>query len=260
MSTMTATDAARIDRDHAQIIATNRRGFFWPVGLFAMVIVYLVYAYIAFDIGALIEKSRLDRGVLLGIDSVAHKVHVEKNLRRGQLEIAVEGERDARYDLDDRAALPDWIVMEGAEPVPAIIDMDMGDGYRFRIEDRSVIITGPDLSEPLVIAATDDGVAWSGSTPQWVKLNDAKVDARPTLFKRVQVTKGRILVFKYFWGWENFWFAFRSPFNGMSAGELWDTAFNAPRIEEGRSNAAVIFDDFWRNPKLAAPRDLHCPA
>ena len=248
MTSMTGAEAARIDSDYASIIAKNKIAYLWPAGLFVLVLVYLAYAYVVFDIGGLIAKSRLDRGVLLGIDSVAYKVHVEKNLRRDRVEIAVEGQRDARYDLENRTALPSWVAMDGDDPFEATIDLDMGDGYRFLIEDRTVTVTGPDMAEPLVISATADGVTWSGSTPVWVKLNPKKVEARPALFKRIQVTKGRILVFRYFWGWEDFWFEFRSPFNGLSAGELWDTAFNAPTIEKGRSNASVIFEAFWRNP------------
>jgi phosphonate transport system permease protein len=243
MSMITASDAARIDAHHVSVIAKHRRGFLWPAGLLAMVCVYLVYAFIAFDVPGLIEKSRLDRGALLGLDSVAYKVHIEKNLRRDKLEISVEGERAAVYQTP-----PDWITIDGPDPMAAKVDIDMGGGYRFVIEGASVTLTGPGLYEPLVITSTDDGVEWRGATPDWVKLDPRKVEARPTLFERVQVTKGRILVYRYFWGLEDFCFDFRSPLNGLSAGGLWALAWSGDRIEPDVSNARFIFSEFWGNP------------
>jgi hypothetical protein len=70
MSTLTAPpmapgDAARINAGQADVMARHRRAVLWPAGLLALVCVYLIYAFIAFDVPGLIAKSRLDRGVLL---------------------------------------------------------------------------------------------------------------------------------------------------------------------------------------------------
>lgn len=244
MSAVSAADAARLDASYGEVLRGHRRQFHWPVGLLILVVAYLTYAFFAFDIPGLIEKSRLDRGILLGLDSVAHKVHVEKNFRRDRFVVAVEGERDAVYAAD---ALPDWVTVIGDNGFDGRVEIDMGDGYRFDIDGRVVTITGPDVADPLVVTIGDE-VTWTGSTPAWVTLDPRKVDARPTLFKRVQITSGRVLVFKYFWGWENFWFAFRSPMNGLSAGDLWSLATSDERLDPDRSNALFIFDEFWGNP------------
>ena len=245
MATVSAADADRLDSAYGDILSSHRRHFLWPVGLLVLVIGYLTYAFFAFDIPELIAKSRLDRGVLLGLDSVAHKVHVEKNFRRGLFEVAVEGERTAEYALD---ALPDWVMVEGDPAKDGRVDIDMGDGYRFLIDDRTVTITGPDISTPFRVTTGGKELVWSGDTPSWIILNPKKVEARPTLFKRVQVTTGRILVFKYFWGWEDFWFEFRSPLNGLSVGELWSLAWSDERLDPVQSNAGFIFSEFWGNP------------
>jgi phosphonate transport system permease protein len=97
------------------------------------------------------------------------------------------------------------------------------------------------------VTAGGKELAWAGDTPRWIDLNPRKVEIRPTLLKRVQVTTGRILVFRYFWGWEDFWFDFRSPLNGLSVGELWSLAWSADRIDADRSNAALIVSEFWGN-------------
>lgn len=245
MSTLTAAEIGRLDRDHGDVIARHRRAFIWPVGLLVLVVGYLTYAFFAFDISDLVAKSRLDRGVLLGLDSVAYKVHVEKNLRRGAFEVAIEGERDATYGDDKR---PDWVSITGGDGNTGRVDIDMGDSFRFVIEDKSLTITGPGIRTPFVVTAGGKDLVWRGDAPAWIDLNPRKVEARPTLFKRVQVTTGRILVFRYFWGWENFWFAFRSPLNGLSANDLWSLAWSEDRVEPDRSNAAFIVAEFWGNP------------
>ncbi len=244
MSAITADEAGRLDATYGEVLRTHRRQYFWPVGLLVLVLVYLTYAFFAFGVPELIAKSRLDRGVLLGLDSVAYKVHVEKNLRRGLFEVAVEGERTATYDP---AALPDWVRVDGADGIESRVGIDMGGGYRFVLDGESLTVTGPGLRGPFTVTAGGDTLTWEGEAPSWIELNPKKVDIRPSLFQRAQVTTGRILVFRYFWGWEDFWFDFRSPLNGMSLGDLWSLAWSDERIEPEMSNAAFIVDEFWGN-------------
>jgi phosphonate transport system permease protein len=244
MSAITADEAGRLDATYGDVLRTHRRQFLWPVGLVVLVLAYLTYAFFAFGVPELIAKSRLDRGILLGLDSVAYKVHVEKNLRRDLFEVAVEGERTATYDP---ASLPDWVAVSGASGYEGRVDIEMGGGYRFVLEGETLTVTGPGLQRPFVVTAGGDTLTWQGDTPSWIELNPRKVDIKPSLFQRAQVTSGRILVFRYFWGWEDFWFDFRSPLNGLSAGELWSLAWSDERIEPEMSNAAFIFDEFWGN-------------
>lgn len=244
MSAITADEAGRLDTTHGDVLRAHRRQFLWPVGLLVLVLAYLAYAFFAFGVPELIAKSRLERGVLLGIDSVAYKVHVEKNLRRDLFEVAVEGERTATYDA---ASLPDWVSVAGASGNEGRVDIDMGDGYRFAIEGESLTVTGPGLSGAFTVTAGGDTLLWEGDAPSWIELNPKKVEIKPSLFQRAQVTSGRILVFRYFWGWEDFWFDFRSPLNGLSVGALWSLAWSDERIDPEMSNAAFMFDEFWGN-------------
>jgi phosphonate transport system permease protein len=244
MTAVAADQTARLNATYGEILGVHRRQSLWPVGLVALVLAYLAYAFFAFDLPDLIAKSRLDRGVLLGLDSVAYKVHVEKNLRRDLFEVAVEGERTATYD---EASLPDWVQVTGASANQGRVDLDMGGGYRFAIEGDSLTVTGPGLHSPFTVTAGGKALAWSGDVPSWIELNPKKVEIRPTLFKRAQVTSGRILVFRYFWGWEDFWFDFRSPLHGLSVGAVWSLAWSDARMDPAMSNAALIFNEFWMN-------------
>lgn len=237
-------ETSRLNATYGEALGTHRKQALWPIGLTALVIGYLAYAFFAFGIPDLIAKSRLDRGILLGLDSVAYKVHVEKNLRRDLFEVAVEGERTATYDEKD---VPAWITIDGPNGKEGRVDVDMGGGYRFVIEGKTLTVTGPGIRTPFTVTAGGKELVWEGDTPSWIELNPKKVEVRPDLFSRVQVTSGRILVFRYFWGWEDFWFAFRSPLSGMTSGELWSLAWSGERIDPSMSNATFIFSEFWGN-------------
>ncbi len=263
-------------------------------GALALILGYLAYAWMAFGVGSLIDSARPERAVLLGVDSVKHKVHVEENLRRGDFTVSVEGERTATYETP-----PDWVrqTEDGA-------DVDLGDGFRAVITGPSVAFTVPDYGT-IIATATDEGVTTElpdgsviaepvgdgiesrlgngtvirhlpdelyetvapdgtvtrhpdgtrleqilppGLVPGWASIREVKFDARPEISKRVQITRSKIEVHRYFWGWENFWFPFESELNQYSTGELWALAFSSDRLVPEMSNAAYIFDTFWENP------------
>lgn len=229
--------AERAAAAHAAI----RRRTRITAGVLGLILAYLAYAWIAFDVSALIESARPERGVLLATDSVAYKVHVTKDLRRGGLSVAVEGERTATYDTP-----PSWVVPTGGDDAR----IDLGEGYEAVIEGRTVRLAVPGYGT-VAARADEDRIRWTipdGPVPDWLRLDARKLDARPTLDRRVQISRARIEVHNYFFGWEDFWFPFGSPLNAYSWGELWSLAWNGERLDPERSNAALIARSFWTNP------------
>ena len=96
----------------AAIFAKVRRKAWAGGAVLLVVFLYLAYTWNAFDVSGLLAKAEPDRAVILGTDSVAHKVHVVKSLRSGALEIAIEGERTSRYDSP-----PPWVALPDDERV-----------------------------------------------------------------------------------------------------------------------------------------------
>ncbi len=205
------------------------------------VFAYLAYAWGTFDVSGLIADARPQRAVLLAVDSVAHKVHVTRSLRTGGDTISVEGERTATF-----RSPPDWI-----ERTDAGLVVDLGDGHAAVIEDRTVRLTVPGYGT-VSAEASGDGVVTvlphPGPPPGWLRATPAKFDARPTLGRRVQVSRARIEVHRFFFGWENFFFPFDSELNRYSAGELVSLAASGPRLREDTANWRYIFRTFWTNP------------
>lgn len=237
------TDAALPSDPLARIAAVaatmHRRSLLAAAGL-AAVLLYLAYAWNAFGVGALIAGAQPERAVILGLDSVAHKVHVTRDLRgRGSLEISVEGERTAVYREP-----PGWVAVDGART-----RVDLGDGYVVTIDGPRALFEVPGYGT-LDIRVEDGKVVADlpGPAPGWLQLNPAKVDARPTLGRRLQVSRTRIEVHRYFLGWENFFFPFRSELHGRTAGELLDLAVSGERMVADKPNWRHILDSFLDNP------------
>ncbi len=215
---------------------TSRIGF----TILGLVLVYLTYTWFAFDVPALINSAKPERAALLATDAVAHKVHVTRLLRRGTTAIAIEGERTATYETP-----PDWVAVDGER-----LTIDLEDGYTVTMLATSLTFDVPDYG--LIRVSVQDGRVITelppGKKPDWLRATDAKFDARPDLGRRVQVSRAKIEVHRYFLGWENFFFPFRSPLQAYSAGELLDLALSDEEIEPGTSNLRLILDTFWTNP------------
>ncbi|WJS01253.1 phosphonate ABC transporter, permease protein PhnE [Roseibium aggregatum] len=209
-----------------------------PLAIFT----YLVYTWFAFGVPELLSRAQPERAVILATDSVAYKVHVTKSFRDNEFEVAIEGERTATYD---NAKVPDWVQLSGENDV-----VDLGDGYKVEIDGRTALFTIPGYGV-VEGTATADGVETvlpAGPAPDWIKIDPRKLDVRPTLDRRLQVTKTKIEVHNYFGGWENFWFPFRSPLYGMSFSQLYALALSADRMDPETSNIWFIVNEFLENP------------
>lgn len=57
----------------------------------ALILAYLVYAAISFDLAGLAQRARLDNAAVLMADTVSHKIHVTRDNRRDALSVSIEG-------------------------------------------------------------------------------------------------------------------------------------------------------------------------
>ena len=236
-----ALSSGQMSADQRARVFAHVRGQPWlPLSVLAGAIIYLIYSLIAMDVVGLINRSNPERAVILGTDSVAHKVHVTKNLRRDELEVAIEGERTATYDNDTP---PDWVTIG-----EAVTSVDLGDGYSVEIEDQTVRFNVPDYG--LIDITVRDGqvvTTLPGPALDWMKISEKRFNGRPTLGKRVQVSKAKIEVHRYFFGWENFFFPFRSELRQYSTGELFSLAFSGDRLQPDMANWRYMLDSFLGN-------------
>ncbi|SIO08060.1 phosphonate ABC transporter, permease protein PhnE [Vannielia litorea] len=202
-----------------------------------LILLYFGYIFFAFDMPGLVERARPENAQILLRDTWSYKTHVTRDNRNGELSYAVEGERKGAYPEGQR---PQWVSGEGEV---AVIELGQGREVRFLpgnavqfvipgertieawLEGRSVV-TNLDAPYP-------DYVSVSGTRLQ-VTLPGA----------RLTFTRSRSEVFRYFGGWELFFFTLDSPYHGQGLGRI---LFGA-QIDPARGNIAGAWHDFWQNP------------
>ena len=206
-----------------------------------LLLVYGIYVFFAFDIMGLADRARMDNARILVADSYSHKVHVTRETRRNAVEVLVEGEAKGRYE---NGLLPDWV--QGATWDDTTIDLGRDHVVRFG-PDRLVTYDMPGFGQIVLqfdgekVRASFPGFA-PGESPEWANVSDSRV-AITTPAGRVNVTRSKDEVFRYFFGWELFWFTLDSPYFGRGFTDI----FFGPQIDPNRPNIAGAWADFMGN-------------
>lgn len=205
----------------------------------ALILAYLVYAAISFDLAGLAQRARLDNAAVLMADTVSHKIHVTRDNRRDALSVSVEGSARATFAPD---RLPDWVAAEGSRTV-----IDLGAGHVVTYDGPRTTYDIPDYGP--VTLTVGDGVTLDtpdGQVPAFINASPARVTIT-TDQGRVTATRARTETLRYFWGWEMFFFDLSSPLAGLSAGQVAAAVLWGDRIDPARSNLSLALSEFWTN-------------
>lgn len=205
----------------------------------ALILAYLVYAAISFDLAGLAQRARLDNAAVLMADTVSHKIHVTRDNRRDALSVSIEGSARATFAPD---RLPDWVAAEGLRTV-----IDLGAGHVVTYDGPRTTYDIPDYGP--VTLTVGDGVTLDtpdGQVPAFINASPARVTIT-TDQGRVTATRARTETLRYFWGWEMFFFDLSSPLAGLSAGQVAAAVLWGDRIDPARSNLSLALSEFWTN-------------
>jgi len=198
----------------------------------ALVLAYLIYVFFAFDVPGLAARANWHNGKTLVTDSYSYKTHIERDNRSGQVSAAIEGERKGRYPEGEA---PEWVTL-GETTV-----IDLEDGHIVRFGPETVEYDIPGYGTVRATPSRSAGVQAelpAGKVPEWINASKNRL-AITTDAGRLTVTRNRSEVFRYFNGWELFWFTLDSPYYGKSLPELAGLA--------AQGEASAILNDFWTN-------------
>jgi len=205
-------------------------------GIPAVIALYLIYIFFAFDLPGLAQRANLDNAVTLASDSWSHKVHVTRDNRSGEVTYAVEGERKGRYPEGER---PDWVSGDD------VITIDLGGDHIVRyLPGNRTEIEIPDF--PLIKVQAEGrslNTNLPDGLPDWISASKRRVGIT-TPEGRITLTGARTEVFNYFPGWELFWFTLDSPYHGQGL----STILFGERLNPERSNISGTIHDWWNNP------------
>ena len=205
----------------------------------AVIFAYLVYIFFSFDIPGLAQRARMDNAVILMSDFVSHKVHISRDNRSGEVVSAIEGEAKGTYPA---GVHPDWVTVQGDTTV---IDLGQGHivtydpaGARYDIPGYGLVDIRPEGGR-LALTAPEP-------LPDWINASGNRVTVT-TDAGRFTYTRSRVETFRYFYGWELFFFDLNSPFHGRGFFELAGLALWGDRVEPERANIVGMAQDFWNN-------------
>lgn len=204
-----------------------------PLGL----LVYFAYVFVAFDMGGLWQRMRWDNMTTFLSDSYSYKTHVTHNNRTGEVVVAIEGERKGTYPAGQ---LPDWVTQSGDET-----RVSLGGSIFATFAGERLLVERP--GEPMLEAWREGGEVRINRAaedyPDWISYSPTRLDVT-TPHGRVSLTRAKTEVFRYFPGWEMFFFTLESPYYGHGLFEL----LAGPQLDPARSNLAGMWQDFWGNP------------
>ena len=204
-----------------------------------VILAYLIYAAISFDVSTLVQRARFDNAAILLSDFWSHKTHVTRDNRTGDLTVAIEGENKGTYPP---GMLPDWVTVAGD-----VTTIDLGTGHvvtyddagaRFVVPGYGTIDIRPVGGKPVLTAPEP--------VPDWISVSENKISVT-TDAGRFSYSRSKVETFKYEPGWELWFFTLDSPFYGKSLGELGTSAVSGDRIDEARWNLALMASEFWTN-------------
>ncbi len=227
--TASETDLLKVDAD--RLFGRKKLMSF---GLPAIVIAYLTYIFFAFDILGLSQRFEVDNARALVADSYSYKTHIARDNRTGEISAAIEGERKGTYP--DGTA-PEWVTLGETE---TLIDLGAGHVVTFGADNFvSYDIPGYGLITAQPSRAKGvQAVLPTEETPEWINASKNRM-AITTEAGRLTITRNRTEVFRYFTGWELFFFTLDSPYSGLSVSEVMARALGGEH--------AQIWQDFWTN-------------
>ncbi|MCR9112892.1 MAG: phosphonate ABC transporter, permease protein PhnE [Rhodobacteraceae bacterium] len=228
---MSMTEAQTADMA-AQAESLFQRKRLVAFGLPALILAYLVYVFFAFDVPGLMQRASAENARALVADTYSYKTHVTRDNRSGDVSVAIEGEKKGRYP---EGTAPDWVDL-GETTV-----IDLGDGHVVLFGPETITYDVPGYGQITATPSRSQGVVQtfpSETLPDWINSSKNRL-AITTEAGRLSVTRNRAEVFRYFTGWELFFFTLDSPYHGMGATEL------ARRAMSGEASA--ILSDFWNN-------------
>jgi phosphonate transport system permease protein len=203
----------------------------------ALILAYFVYIFFAFDVAGLGQRMRMDNAMTLIRDSYSYKTQIVRDHRSGDLTVAIEGERKGTYAPE---APPEWVQKQAGTTV---VDMGHGQTITF-LPDNAVRYDIP--SYGVITAQLIDGEVVTNLAdpiPDWINASNRRV-AITTDTGRLTITRSKTEVFRYFFGWEMFWFALDSPYANHGVIGL----LTGPQLDPARSNLTGMWQDFWGNP------------
>lgn len=225
----------------APLLARFRRRSRLALAVPALVLVYLVYAAVSFDLMGLGARLRWDNARVLVADFVSYRIAVVQDARTGTVRTSVEGDPRDTFPPD---LIPAWVAT-----TPQGTRIDLGSGTVVTYTPQGVVETIPGYGTLTITRDAAGALALQtppGPLPDWISASPTKITVT-TPAGRLNVLKAKTETWRSHWGWEEFFFTLDTPFAGKSWGQLAALALWEPRLDPAVPNALAMLQAVWTN-------------
>ncbi|WP_181702152.1 phosphonate ABC transporter, permease protein PhnE [Chthonobacter albigriseus] len=198
-------------------------------------ILYVLYAWWFFAIGAVLSEGRWDRAGAYLADWVSYDVRPTLRFKGEGIEVTYP-----RFNVLGDNPDPDWVRQVDGRTV----EVDVGGA---RIAATPDLVTITHAGETLEVDLSTGTPTAAEPVPGWAVQKEDEVDADFGFTGSVEIKANRVAIEHRFLGWANFIFDPNSPFFGRSTGEVISLILWGDRLDPDVSNAALAFDNFWNN-------------
>ena len=237
--TMTANAPQQNTSLHNTVLHSFTRKRRLAIAVPLIILAYLTYAAISFDLAGLAARARMDNAAILLSDFWSHKTHVTRDNRSGEVVVAIEGENKGTYP---EGMLPEWVTINNG-----VTTIDLGTGHIVTYDDAGARFVVPSYGT-INIREVDGKPVIDAPLPipDWISVASNKVSVT-TDAGRFSYSRSKVETFKYQAGWELWFFTLDSPFYGKGVGEMAYLATIGPRVDENRINFGYMLSEWWNN-------------
>jgi phosphonate transport system permease protein len=197
---------------------------------------YLVFCFFFFNVPGVIANANWERTEAYLADWYSWEAL--PRFRFGDDGVELEWVRSLLGDNPD----PEWIEQAGPDRYTVTFD---GPGNRVDIAPDDVVAHVDGVAYPVELTA--DGAVLPDNAPAAMSLKSGRVTVDYGFVGTAEIRNTQVYVRYRYFGWPNFFFDTKSPFFGMTAGEIWASAISPDRIDPAMPNWQLMVDEFLNN-------------
>ncbi len=211
---------------------------FGPAVAVVGMVLYLIYAFVFFDVGTVMRTGHWERLGLFLSDWVSWNAGVEFRTSSGAVV-----PRYPKFSPLGNDPHPDWVI---TNPDGTTTIEIAGKGGSVTMSTTDALVTKDGQTAHVKLGG--DKPVLVGDAPGWIAPNDDGDFLTDFGFPgQIIVENDRVKVNRRTFGWPNFFFDVDSPFFGKSWGEIGTLIASGPDLKQGVPNWQLAFDNFWNN-------------
>lgn len=233
---LTPAEAADLRARHAQALYKPLLSRLMAPLALVVTGAYLVFCFFFFNVPAVVAEAQWERAGTYVADWYSWEATPRFRFKDGG--ISLEWTRSLLGDAPD----PDWIEQTGENAYTVSFD---GPGNSVEISPTAIVAIVGGTRYPVPVTAA--GASLPADAPGNMSLKADRVTVDYGFVGLAEIRNTQVYVRHRYLGWPNFFFDTKSPFFGMTPGQLWASVTSPDRIDARMPNWQLALVEFLYN-------------